>query len=162
MKQVFFAFALIISFFLIIIFFTANLYAENIPDKVKELEIEVANLKEGIQNLKLKKGIKGDRGQQGEQGIPGKPGLNGYIIVKKETTASLKAGYYARRQCKCPAGQNVVGGGGAAGTNFFVAGFHMSSSYPTSNSTWEAVWVNASTRDVELKSIVYAICVDKP
>ena len=122
-----------------------------------------------------KAGATGPQGPQGPQGMPGpqglqgamgSPGVSGYTVVRNNTVVSAPVNH-ASVVADCPAGEQVLsGGGGASGAPLGFGGMVTGFEGPTgvnggSNNAWEVDMVTSpagslTTEDVGVDAV--AIC----
>ena len=112
------------------------------------------------------KGPQGVPGPQGLQGAMGSPGVSGYTVVRNNTVVSTPVNH-ASVVADCPAGEQVLsGGGGALGAPLGFGGMVMGFEGPTSvdggsNNAWEVDMVTSpagslTTEDVGVDAV--AVC----
>jgi hypothetical protein len=124
-----------------------------------------------------KAGAPGPQGAQGPQGMPGpqglqgamgSPGVSGYTVVRNNTVVSAPVNH-ASVVADCPAGEQVLsGGGGASGAPLGFGGMVTGFEGPTSadggsNNAWEVDMVTSpagslTTEDVGVDAV--AICAN--
>ena len=103
---------------------------------------------QGVPGLQGAQGIQGIQGPQGVQGVAGSPGVSGYTVVANNTDVQ-SPGTHATVVADCPAGDQVLsGGGGASGASGGFGGMVMGFEGPTdanggSNNAWEVVMVSS-------------------
>ena len=122
-----------------------------------------------------KAGATGPQGPQGPQGVPGpqglqgamgSPGVSGYTVVRNNTVVSAPVNH-ASVVADCPAGEQVLsGGGGASGAPLGFGGMVTGFEGPTgvnggSNNAWEVDMVTSpagslTTEDVGVDAV--AVC----
>ena len=111
-------------------------------------------------------GVPGPQGLQGLQGAMGGPGVSGYTVVRNNTVVSAPVNH-ASVVADCPAGEQVLsGGGGASGAPLGFGGMVMGFEGPTSvdggsNNAWEVDMVTSpagsqTTADVGVDAV--AVC----
>lgn len=113
-------------------------------------------------------GPQGVPGPQGLQGAMGSPGVSGYTVVRNNTVVSAPVNH-ASVVADCPAGEQVLsGGGGASGAPLGFGGMVMGFEGPTSvdggsNNAWEVDMVTSpagslTTADVGVDAV--AVCAN--
>ena len=111
-------------------------------------------------------GPQGSQGPQGAQGATGSPGLSGYTVVRNNTVVAPPV-THATVLADCPAGEQVLsGGGGASGAVIGFGGMVTGFEGPTdanggSNNAWEVDMVTSpagtpTAQDVGVDAV--AIC----
>ena len=120
----------------------------------------------GPQGHQGPQGVPGPQGLQGLQGAMGSPGVSGYTVVRNNTVVSAPVNH-ASVVADCPAGEQVLsGGGGASGAPLGFGGMVTGFEGPTSadggsNNAWEVDMVTSpagslTTEDVGVDAV--AIC----
>ena len=120
----------------------------------------------GPQGPQGPQGVPGPQGLQGLQGAMGSPGVSGYTVVRNNTVVSAPVNH-ASVVADCPAGEQVLsGGGGASGAPLGFGGMVMGFEGPTgvdggSNNAWEVDMVTSpassvTTEDVGVDAV--AVC----
>jgi hypothetical protein len=120
----------------------------------------------GPQGPRGPQGAPGPPGAQGVPGAMGTPGVSGYTVVRNNTVVSAPV-THASVVADCPAGEQVLsGGGGASGAVLGFGGMIMGFEGPTgvdggSNNAWEVDMVTSpagspTTEDVGVDAV--AIC----
>lgn len=120
----------------------------------------------GPQGPQGPQGVPGAQGPQGTQGAMGSPGVSGYTVVRNNTVVSAPVNH-ASVVADCPAGEQVLsGGGGASGAPLGFGGMVTGFEGPTgvdggSNNAWEVDMVTSpagslTTEDVGVDAV--AIC----
>lgn len=120
----------------------------------------------GPQGPQGPQGMPGPQGLQGLQGAMGSPGVSGYTVVRNNTVVSAPVNH-ASVVADCPAGEQVLsGGGGASGAPLGFGGMVTGFEGPTSadggsNNAWEVDMVTSpagslTTEDVGVDAV--AIC----
>ena len=103
-------------------------------------------------------GAKGDKGSKGSTGPTGLTGLTGLEIVTK--IGSPQSGVFNVISAECPEGKKVVGGGASISPlgGAYYDDVVMQSSYPLTDTRWQAVGaeVNPTTGNWILEA--FAIC----
>jgi hypothetical protein len=113
--------------------------------KVKNGSLLAVDFKAG----QLPTGAQGPKGDKGDKGDRGPAGISDVEIVYGVTT--LPAGQFGGAQAMCPAGKNVIGGGGGTeGT------FGISNSGPPTDHSWGVNAKNTEAFPVDL--VAYAVC----
>jgi hypothetical protein len=127
-----------------------------VSSKVKNGALLAADFKAG----QLPAGEVGPKGDKGDTGAQGPPGVSGLEIVKN--VGPSQSTLFTVRSASCPSGKRLLGGGAVA---FPLGGAYyddiaLVSSYPITNTTWQAVAseVNPTTGNWRLD--VYAICAN--
>jgi hypothetical protein len=109
-------------------------------------------------------GPKGDTGATGATGAQGPPGVSNYQIVTNNlTNQSLAAGGETLQTAKCPAGKELLGGGGlirgAAGRWLIGSSGPASNTADPDPTTWTVAWENVTGSTITAANQeVYAIC----
>ncbi len=102
----------------------------------------------GAQGLQGAQGIQGIQGPPGVQGVAGSPGVSDYTVVANNTVVASPV-THATVVADCPAGEQVLsGGGGASGAPLGFGGMVMGFEGPTnvnggSNNAWEVDMVTS-------------------
>jgi collagen type II alpha len=121
---------------------------------------------QGVPGPQGPQGMQGAQGPQGAQGAMGSPGASAYAVVRNNTVVSPPV-THATVVADCPAGEQVLsGGGGASGAVLGFGGMVMGFEGPTgvdggSNNAWEVDMVTSpadtpTTADVGVDAV--AIC----
>jgi collagen type II alpha len=121
---------------------------------------------QGAQGLPGAQGTQGIQGPQGVRGVAGSPGVSGYTVVTNNTDVQ-SPGTHTTVVADCPAGDQVLGGGGgASGAANGFGGMVMGFEGPTgvdggSNNAWEVDMVTSpassvTTEDVGVDAV--AVC----
>ena len=121
---------------------------------------------QGVPGPQGPQGMQGTQGSQGAQGAMGSPGVSGYTVVRNNTVVPSPV-THASVVADCPAGEQVLsGGGGASGAVLGFGGMVMGFEGPTSvdggsNNAWEVDMVTSpasstTTEDVGVDAV--AIC----
>jgi hypothetical protein len=97
-------------------------------------------------------GAQGAKGEKGDKGDPGAAGISGRELVSGAET-SLNPGQTGGAQVSCPAGKQVIGGGG--GSESAVA---ISAMGQINDSTWAVLAKNLEASPAKLSAI--AICAN--
>ncbi len=121
---------------------------------------------QGVPGAQGPQGMQGTQGPQGAQGAAGSPGLSDYTVVRNNTVVAPPV-THATVVADCPAGEQVLsGGGGASGAPIGFGGMVMGFEGPTnvnggSNNAWEVDMVTSpasSTTSTDVGVDADAIC----
>jgi hypothetical protein len=105
-------------------------------------------------------GPAGPQGPEGPQGPAGMSGLERIAVLVDVPSAGLNGSSFLDRNASCPTGKRLISGGSEAswtGTGVLV----VSSSYPTSDTTWRVILRNTTISPVgNIVFRIHLVCVD--